>query len=203
VVETTPPYEVVERSALPVGTVDLARALIGKILVRPTADGVLSGRIVETEAYPVGDPAGHAYRGRTPRNQSLFLGPGHAYVYRAYGLHDMLNVSSEAAGVGAGVLIRAVEPLEGVAAMRRNRRVEALRDLSRGPGRLAAAFAIDRRLDGVDLYRRGALWISGDRQPIGEIGSSARIGLTKAAEIPLRFYLRGNPFVSGPTSLNI
>jgi DNA-3-methyladenine glycosylase len=202
VVESTPSYEVVERSAMPVESVDLARALIGKILVRATTDGVLSGRIVETEAYPVGDPAGHAYRGKTPRNQSLFLGPGHAYVYRAYGIHDMLNVSSEAAGVGAGVLIRAVEPLDGVNAMRRNRRVEALRDLARGPGRLAAAFAIDSRLDGVDLYRRGALWISGDCQEIGDIGVSARIGLTKAAESRLRFYLRGNRYVSGPKSLN-
>ena len=201
-VEATPSYEAIERSALPVETGDLARALIGRILIRATTDGVLSGRIVETEAYPLGDPAGHAYRGRTPRNQSLFLGPGHAYVYRIYGLSYMLNVSSEAAGVGAGVLIRAVEPVEGVSIMRRNRRVEDLRDLARGPGRLAAAFAIDRRLDGVDLCRRGALWISRDRQPIGDIGCSARIGLTKAAESRLRFYLRGNPFVSGPKSLN-
>jgi DNA-3-methyladenine glycosylase len=200
--EVTLSYDVVDRSALPVGTVDLAHALIGTILVRATVDGVLSGRIVETEAYPVGDPTGHAYGGKTLRNQSLFLSPGHAYVYRAYGIHDMLNVSSEAAGVGAGVLIRAVEPLEGVGAMRRNRRVEALRDLARGPGRLAAAFAIDRRLDGVDLYRSGALWISKDRHQIGDIGSSARIGLTKAAESRLRFYLRGNRFVSGPTALN-
>jgi DNA-3-methyladenine glycosylase len=200
--EVTLSYDVVERSALQVGTVDLAHALIGTILVRATVDGVLSGRIVETEAYPVGDPTGHAYGGKTLRNQSLFLSRGHAYVYRAYGIHDMLNVSSEAAGVGAGVLIRAVEPLEGVGAMRRNRRVEALRDLARGPGRLAAAFAIDRRLDGVDLYRSGALWISKDRHQIGDIGSSARIGLTKAAESRLRFYLRGNRFVSGPTALN-
>lgn len=201
-VETTPSYEVVERSALPADTVDLARALIGKILVRETADGVLSGRIVETEAYPVGDPAGHAFRGRTLRNQSMFLGPGHAYIYRAYGIHDMLNVSSEAAGVGAGVLLRALEPLEGVDAMRRNRYVEALRDLARGPGRLAAAVAIDSGLDGLDLYRRGALWISQDLQEIGGIGSSPRIGLTKAADSRLRFYLRGNCFVSGPKSLN-
>ena len=201
-VETTPSYEAIERSTLPVETLDLARDLVGRILVRATADGLLSGRIVETEAYPVGDPAGHAYRGETLRNQAVFLGAGYAYVYRIYGISYMLNVSSEADGIGAGVLIRAVEPLEGVDLMRRNRRVEELRDLARGPGRLAAAFAIDRRLDGVDLCRRGALWISRDRRVIGDIGSSSRIGLTKAAESQLRFYLRGNRFVSGQKSLN-
>jgi len=99
------------RSELPVDTASLARYLIGKIVVRELPEGVVSGRIVETEAYVVGDAAGHAYRGMTPRNRSLFLGPGHAYVYVAYGVSNMLNVSSEAPGVGAGVLIRALEPL--------------------------------------------------------------------------------------------
>ena len=123
------------RTELPVDTVGLARYLIGKVLVRETADrGVLSGRIVETEAYPVGDAAGHAYRGETARNHALFLCRGHAYVYLAYGVSYMLNVSSEVAGVGAGVLFRALEPMEGIAAMQRNRGVEALRDLARGPG---------------------------------------------------------------------
>src|ERR1700726_4235776 len=102
------------RAELPVDTVSLARYLIGKILVREMAEGVAGGRIVETEAYVVGDAAGHAYRGMTPRNHSLFLERGHAYVYVAYGISYMLNVSSEIQGVGAGVLIRALEPLEGV-----------------------------------------------------------------------------------------
>src|SRR5271169_3658376 len=98
------------REELPVDTVSLARYLIGKILVREMAEGVASGRIVETEAYVVGDAAGHAYLGMTPRNQSLFLERGHAYVYLAYGSSYMVNVSSETLGVGAGVLIRALEP---------------------------------------------------------------------------------------------
>jgi DNA-3-methyladenine glycosylase len=105
------------RAQLPVDTVSLARYLIGKILVREMAEGVASGRIVETEAYVVGDAAGHAYRGMTPRNRSLFLERGHAYVYLVYGSAYMLNVSSEIAGVGAGVLIRAFEPRDGIPIM--------------------------------------------------------------------------------------
>ena len=141
------------RSELPVDTVALARYLIGKVLVRELLEGVVSGRIVETEAYIVGDAAGHGYRGMTARNRSLFLEPGHAYVYLAYGSSWMLNVSSELAGIGTGVLIRALEPLEGIAIMRQNRGVERLRDLARGPGRLAAALRVDRGLDGLDLCR--------------------------------------------------
>jgi DNA-3-methyladenine glycosylase len=171
-------------------------------VVRETSKGILSGRIVETEAYPVGDAAGHAYRGETARNHALFLRPGHAYVYLAYGVSWMLNVSSEAEGVGAGVLIRALAPLEGIATMQRNRGIEALRDLARGPGRLAAAFDIDRRLDGVDLCRRGPLWLARDADDTPNPGTSTRIGLSREAHRRLRFYLRGDPFVSGPKALN-
>src|SRR5215472_9421795 len=109
------------RAELPVDTVSLARYIIGKILVREMAEGVASGRIVETEAYVVGDAAGHAYRGMTPRNRSLFLERGHVYVYLAYGSSHMLNVSSEVPGIGAGVLVRALEPLEGIPIMQLNR----------------------------------------------------------------------------------
>ena len=122
------------RSALPIDTAALARFLIGKLLARELPEGAAIGRIVETEAYVIGDAAGHAYGGMTPRNRSLFLERGHAYVYLAYGVSFMLNVSSEASGIGAGVLIRALEPVEGVAIMRQNRGVERLRDLARGPG---------------------------------------------------------------------
>src|ERR1700758_3079110 len=146
------------RAELPVDMVLLARYLIGKILVREMAEGVASGRIVETEAYVVGDAAGHAYRGMTRRNRSLFLERGRAYVYLAYGSSYMLNVSSETPGIGAGVLIRALEPLEGIPIMRLNRGIERLRDLARGPGRLTAALRVDRSLDGLDLCRGGPLW---------------------------------------------
>jgi DNA-3-methyladenine glycosylase len=196
-------YEAIGRSQLPLDTVELARQLIGMVVARATPEGVLSGRIVETEAYPMGDAAGHAYRGETARNRVLFGCRGHAYVYLAYGVSYMLNVSSEATGLGAGVLIRALEPLEGIAAMQRNRRVQNLRDLARGPGRLAAALDIDLRLDGVDLCRVGPLWIARDaHEEALEIGISTRIGLSKEASRLLRFYARGNRFVSGPMALN-
>jgi DNA-3-methyladenine glycosylase len=188
---------------MPVDTVQLARFLIGKMLVRILAEGIAGGRIVETEAYSIGDLAGHAYRGMTPRNRALFLERGHAYVYLAYGTSFMLNVSSETLGVGAGVLIRAIEPTDGISIMQRNRsRTERVRDLARGPGRLCAALGIDRRLDGIDLCRAGPLWLGSDGQAAGEIGQSKRIGITRAADSPLRFYVRGNSFVSGPQALN-
>ena len=191
------------RSELPIDTVSLARYLIGQVLVRELPEGVASGRIVESEAYVVGDAAGHAYRGMTRRNRSLFLERGHAYVYLAYGRSYMLNVSSEMPGIGAGVLIRALEPLEGVAIMRQNRSIERLRDLARGPGRLAAALRVDRRLDGLDLCREGPLWLSGDdHEELSELGQSIRIGISREADRLLRFYVRNSAFVSGPRSLN-
>jgi len=195
------------RAELPVDTAALARFLMGKLLVRELPEGVASGRIVETEAYVIGDAAGHAYVGMTPRNRALFLEPGHAYVYLAYGVSWMLNVSSEAKGVGAGVLIRALEPLEGIAIMANNRGTERLRDLARGPGRLAQALRIDHSLDGLDLCRKGPLWLAHDDHGAseigkGKIGKSVRIGITREADRVLRFYLRGSPFVSGAKSLN-
>jgi DNA-3-methyladenine glycosylase len=193
---------VLDRTELPVETAQLARFLIGKLLVRTLAEGVAGGRIVETEAYGVGDPAGHAYRGMTPRNQALFLERGHAYVYLAYGSSFMLNVSSETPGVGAGVLIRAIEPTHGFSIMERNRGTGRMRDLARGPGRLCAALEIDRRLDGIDLCQTGPLWLGTDGQASSEIGQGKRIGITRAADSPLRFYVRGNWFVSGPRAFN-
>jgi DNA-3-methyladenine glycosylase len=191
------------RAELPIDTVSLARFLLGKVLVRELPEGVASGRIVETEAYVVGDAAGHAYRGMTPRNRSLFLERGHAYVYLAYGISYMLNVSTEMPGIGAGILIRALEPLEGISIMRRNRGIERFRDLVRGPGRLTAALRVDRRLDGLDLCGEGPLWLGRDGREPGEIGQSVRIGVSRDVNRLLRFYLRDSPFVSGPRSLNI
>jgi DNA-3-methyladenine glycosylase len=190
------------RSELPLDTVALARFLIGRLVVRETPEGAMSGRIVETEAYPVGDAAGHAYVGRTARNRALFLSRGHAYVYLAYGVSFMLNVSSEAVGVGAGVLIRALEPIDGILLMQRNRCITNLHDLARGPGRLAAALDIDRRLDGVDLCRVGPLRLASDAHTAPEIGVSPRIGISRETDRPLRFYAHGSPFVSGPKKLN-
>jgi DNA-3-methyladenine glycosylase len=171
------------------------------VLVHELPEGRISGRIVETEAYVVGDASGHAFRGPTPRNRSLFLEPGHAYVYLAYGTSWMLNVSSEPAGVGAGVLLRALEPLDGIALMARHRGTSRMLDLARGPGRLAAALRIDRRCDGADLCADGPLWLGAVAQAQGAIGRSVRIGLTLEVDRLLRFYERGNRFVSGPKAL--
>lgn len=126
---------------------------------------------------------------------------GHAYVYFVYGNHFMLNVSGEREGVGEGVLLRAAEPLEGIERMKRYRHTRRAIDLARGPGRLAEAFRITRQLDGVDLCGSGKLWLGTAVRPAGRIGVSARIGITKEAHRPLRFFERGNPFVSGPKSL--
>jgi DNA-3-methyladenine glycosylase len=189
------------RSELPVDTVALARFLIGKVIVHDFPTGRLSGRIVETEAYPPGDPAGHHFRGPTPRIRSMYLAPGHVYVFFNYGAHFMLNVVSEPAGIAAAILIRAVEPLQGVALMQRHRKTLRLLDLTRGPGRLAAAFKIDRRHDGLDLCAFGELWLGETSHRTGPIGKTVRVGITRAAQRLLRFYERGNPFVSGPKRL--
>ncbi|HLW25646.1 MAG TPA: DNA-3-methyladenine glycosylase [Steroidobacteraceae bacterium] len=190
------------RERVPRSTVDLARHLLGKVLVRELPEGVLLARVVETEAYLEDDPACHAYRGITPRNRSLFLDVGHAYVYLCYGVSYMLNVASEHPGTGAGVLVRALEPLHGLDLMQRARPEVAARDLLRGPGRLTAALSIDRRLDGIDLFQRGELWIAGDRRHRAAIGESVRIGLRRAAEARLRFFVKGSEWLSGTRRLN-
>jgi DNA-3-methyladenine glycosylase len=190
------------RSELPVNTVKLARYLIGKTVVREIPGGRAVGRIVETEAYLSGDAASHFFRGPTPRNKSIYLAHGHAYVYFCYGAHFMLNVSAERAGAGGGILIRAFEPIEGIAWMQANRGNVRLRDLARGPGRLAAAFGISKLHDGVDLCgKEGEVWLGSTVRPRDKIGTSVRIGITKDAHRLLRFYEKGSPFVSGPKSL--
>ena len=189
------------RPELPVDTVELARYLIGKTLVRDLAAGRLAGRIVETEAYVVGDAAGHAFIGQTPRNRSLFLQRGRAYVYFIYGSSYCLNVAAESRGIGAGVLLRALEPLQGIAEMERKRGTTTLHDLTRGPGRLTQAMQVDLQLDGVDLCSDRRLWLADAVRPRGSIGRSVRIGLSKEAHRRLRFYERGNPHVSGPKRL--
>src|SRR5438067_9876075 len=191
----------IRRSELPEDTIELSRFLIGKVVVHELPAGRVSGRIVETEAYPPGDPAGHHFRGPTPRIRSMYLAPGHAYVFFNYGAHFMLNVVSERPETAAAILIRALEPLEGIEIMQRHRKTTELLDLTRGPGRLAKALQIDRRHDGVDLCADEKLWLGAIDHPVGRIGKSVRIGITRAADKLLRFFERSNPFVSGPRRL--
>lgn len=191
----------IHRSELPEDTVELSRFLIGKVVVHELPAGRVSGRIVETEGYPPGDPAGHHFRGPTPRIRSMYLAPGHVYVFFNYGAHFMLNVVSERPETAAAILIRALEPLEGIEIMQRHRKTTELLDLTRGPGRLAQALQIDRRHDGVDLCANEKLWLGAIDYPVARIGKSVRIGITRATDKLLRFFERGNPFVSGPKQL--
>ena len=183
----------------------VARALLGKLLVRKTPRGVLAGRIVETEAYlGKGDAAAHAAAGKTARNAVLFGPPGHAYVYFIYGNHYCLNVSCLPDGVPGCVLLRALEPVAGIEAMARARDVRLgserdLRNISSGPGRLAQAFGITRERDnGKNLVSmRSNLRLADDGYRVRRVVVTPRIGIVKSAEQPLRYFIVGNSFVSG------
>jgi DNA-3-methyladenine glycosylase len=181
----------------------VARLLLGKILIRRGRDGPLAGRIVETEAY-LGehDAAAHAASGKTVRNAVLYGPPGHAYIYNIYGLHACFNVSCLPEGVPGYVLVRAVEPLQGIEEMRRNRGLNesaGIHQLTSGPGKLCQALGITRAEDnGVDLtLADGRLGVIEDEYERGEIRVTPRIGISKAADWPLRFFLAGHGCVSG------
>jgi DNA-3-methyladenine glycosylase len=174
---------------------EVARALVGCVVSHAGSSGV----IVETEAYHESEPACHAFVGLTPRTSTLFGPPGVAYVYRSYGVHAMLNAVSEPPGIGAAVLIRALEPLEGIDAMRERRGLKPLRSLCSGPGKLTQALAIELDLNGSSL-RTGPIVISA--RPNGwrevQVTAGPRIGITKAIELPWRFCAAGSRFLSQP-----
>jgi DNA-3-methyladenine glycosylase len=184
----------------------VGRELLGKVLVRRVGRKLLAARIVETEAYlGEDDPAAHSAAGRTARNAVLFGPPGYAYVYFIYGNHYCLNVSCLPDGVAGGVLFRAVEPTAGIEEMARARDIEIagpqdLRKLTSGPGRMAEAFGITRERDnGKDLTStRSDLWLADDGGSRVRVLITKRIGITKAADSPLRYVVAGNEFVSGP-----
>ena len=182
--------------------------LLGKLLVRRQGRELLTGRIVEVEAYlGADDPAAHSFIGRTPRNAVLFGPPGHAYVYFIYGNHYCLNVSCLPDGTPGGILFRAAEPIHGVKEMFKLRGINEDSDLKRltsGPGRLAAAFGITRERDnGKDLTdSRCDLYIADDGEPPPRVMITKRIGIKKAAEMPLRYIVAGNRFVSGSKTIS-
>jgi DNA-3-methyladenine glycosylase len=176
--------------------VAVARDLIGRLMVREMGGERVLGRIVEVEAYRFDDPASHAYRGETRRNASMFGPPGHAYVYRSYGIHRCLNAVTLR---GSAVLLRAVEPLEGLAVMARRRGLDDPRLLCAGPGRLCQAFGIDLDDDGADLCEARGLWLAGPKVA-AEILVTPRVGITVAATFPWRFVEAGNRFASRSAS---
>jgi DNA-3-methyladenine glycosylase len=175
--------------------IEVARDLVGCIV----RHGDTAGVIVETEAYHDSEPACHAYVGLTPRTATLFGPPGRAYVYRSYGIHAMLNAVSEADGVGAAVLVRALEPLAGLDAMRARRGLERLEDLCSGPGRLTQALGIGLDLNGSDLST-GPILLEPRSRTWSErvLATAPRVGITKAVELPWRFTAEGSRFVSRP-----
>lgn len=181
----------------------VAADLLGHFLIRNTPEGPCGGAIVETEAYLVGDAASHGAPGPTKRNRVMFGHPGHAYVYLIYGFHFCVNVVCQPAGIAEAVLIRAVEANFGEDWMTQQRSVSKKRELTNGPGKLCQAMNITRTLDGVDLCdARGELFVAENpelkkfRREMGPMTTTTRIGITKAADLMLRFYLEGSEFVS-------
>jgi len=192
------PREFYEPSAAKV-----APLLLGHYLIRNTPDGVCGGVIVETEAYLTDDPACHAYLRQTTRNRAMWGAPGHAYVYLIYGYHYCFNAVCGPSGLAEAVLVRAIDPTVGLEIMQRNRMVKKERDLTNGPAKFCAAMAIDRGLDEGDLCDSNSplfiarnLEVEAFHKTYGPIITTTRIGITRAADWPLRFYLDASAFVS-------
>lgn len=186
-------------------TISLAHSLLGARLVSVARGALTSGMIVEVEAYlGSNDPACHAARGKTPRNEVMFLAGGHCYVYMIYGMYLCMNVVGDPAGVGTGVLLRAVQPLEGLAVMQRRRAAGrttnhiSVRDLARGPGRLCQALGISRTHGGEHFATSSRLWIEPYQEVAkADIATSSRVGVTNGAALQLRYYVKNSPWVSG------
>lgn len=181
----------------------VAPQLLGHLLLRHTPEGLCGGIIVETEAYLAADPACHAYQRETARNRSMWGVPGHAYVYLIYGYHCCINAVCCPAGVAEAILIRATEPTVGLELMQAKRPVAKLRDVTNGPAKLCAAMGIDRALDGADLCDPASpVFIARNPHAAsfvtehGPLVTTTRIGLTRAADWPLRYYLDGSAYVS-------
>lgn len=175
----------------------MARELLGCYLIHRSPEGITAGRIVETEAY-LGqtDPACHSYRGKTERCKTMFGPAGRVYIYLSYGIHYCFNITTDEPGIPAAVLLRALEPVEGIALMQKRRGKNKLVELCSGPGKLAQAMGFNLNHDGCSLFQ-GIIEVYGGELRTGEeIVTTTRIGISKAADWPLRFYLSNNPFIS-------
>jgi len=190
--------KIIRRAFYARATSVVARDLLGKVVVRRTKGKILAGRIVETEAYASSDPASHAFRGRTERNRALFGEVGRAYIYQTHGLNFCLNVVAKKAKPAGGVLIRAIEPIEGIDLMRIFREPQSPRRLASGPGNLTRAMGIGMRLYGTDLTKGGPLFIADDGAAKPKIRRTARIGVTAARDKRWRFVVQGSPYITRP-----
>jgi DNA-3-methyladenine glycosylase len=167
------------------------------VLVRALPDTSISGIIVETEAYRgKDDPASHAFKGKTPRNAVMFGPPGHAYVYFTYGFHYCLNVTTEKTGIPGAVLVRALQPVDGIGSMKKNRAMDDIFGLASGPGKLTQALGIDGRFNGEDLVASKVLYLEKRKTGGFPVANTTRVGVTAGAEFRWRFYVEGSPFVS-------
>ena len=171
-------------------TVSVARSLLGKLLIHSSPQGVISGRIVETEAYLCDDPACHASRGMTKRNEVMFGAPGHAYVYFTYGMHFCMNAVTQPEGIAEAVLVRALQPLEGIDLMRGFRGVQEVKNLCSGPGKLTQALGLNRAHNGVDLVESCLIVAGGEDIADEDVVQTTRIGIKVAADKEWRFYSR-------------
>ncbi len=190
------------RSSLAGPPEEVAPTLLGGVVARRLPGGVVRARIVEVEAYGPGDPASHAFHGRTPRNDVMFGAPGHLYVYFTYGMHYCMNVVTGRKGEGSAVLLRAGEPVGGLEALRRGRTAAADTNLLRGPARWTTAFEVDLGLNGSDLIRGDQIWLErGPGLPAEAIAAGPRIGIRHAADVPWRFTETASPWLSrGPAA---
>ena len=178
-------------------TVKVAKDLLGKRLVRVKDKNRMEGRIVEVEAYRgLDDPASHAFRGPTPRNAPMFGEPGHAYIYFTYGNHYCLNITTQEVGTPGAVLLRAIQPLEGMREMRLLRPNVQDSNLTNGPGKLTKALGIDKSLNEVDMTKRGGLFVTESDETIFNVAKSVRVGISQGADRLWRFYVAGNSYVS-------
>jgi len=177
-------------------TLRVAKDLLGKYVVVKYGKKILSGKIVEAEAYiGSGDPACHAHRGMTPRNRVMFGPPGHAYIYFTYGMYHCLNLVTEKEGFPAAVLIRAIEPVQGLDLMMKRRKTKKMKNLTSGPGKLCQALGLDRSLNGADLCSE-VIWVEDRKEKTGKIESTSRVGVTNGKNKKWRFYISDSEFVS-------
>ena len=191
------PLRILSHSFFERRTLAVAQALLGCYLVHDTPSGRIVGKIVETEAYLHDDPASHSFRGETKRNQSMFSKAGTSYVYFTYGMYHCFNVVTNKEGVGEAVLVRALEPIEGIAHMQKKRDVAVVSKLCNGPAKLVIALGIGREHNGIDLLspQSNLKLMQGKNKP-SEIIATKRICISTGTELPHRFYLKGSEFVS-------